>query len=116
MIDKMIVEGNWWWKKTKKEKQILYSTHFNYYKIKNQNEYDLMHDQRQYLKQNCINLSKINNQNSIFNAKKKNLHQQYCNLFTPGLGFTKNQMIRQFHRTILSVRNLKTIFKTSCIH
>lgn len=21
MIDKMIVEGNWWWKKTKKEKQ-----------------------------------------------------------------------------------------------
>lgn len=44
MIDKMIVEGNWWWKKTKKEKQILYSTHFNYYKIKNQNEYDLMHD------------------------------------------------------------------------
>lgn len=71
MIDKMIVEGNWWWKKTKKEKQILYSTHFNYYEIKNQNEYDLMHVQRQYLKQNCINLSKINNQNSIFNAKKK---------------------------------------------
>lgn len=83
MIDKIIVEGNWWWKKQKGRIFFLYSTHFNYYKIKNQNEYDIMHDQRQYLKQNCINLSKINNKNSIFNAKKKNnLHQQYCNLFT----------------------------------
>lgn len=44
-----------------------------------------MHDQRQYLKQNCINLSKINDQNSIPNAKKKKkLHQQNCNLFTQG--------------------------------
>lgn len=84
----MIVEGNWWWKKPKKEKQILYSTHFNYYKIKNKNEYDLMHDQRQHFKQNCINLSKINNQHSIFNAKKK-IYINNTVICLPRAGFHK---------------------------
>lgn len=78
-----------------------------------------MHDQRQYLKQNGINLSKINDQNSIPNAKKNKKFTVIC---LPKAGFHKtivsaiiryilrmplyltfeNHMIRHFNFTELS--------------
>lgn len=81
-----------------------------------------MHDQRQYLKQNCINLSKINDQNSIPNAKKKKNYINKTVICLPRAGFHKtivssiiryilrmplyltfeNHMIRHFNFTELS--------------